>query len=142
MRMKLFGSFTFAVALALSAGACGGDDGGTPSGPSGGGGGGGGTTDPPVATTTITITSSGANPRSITVSPGTRVTFINNDTRNHDMQSDPHPEHTACPELGTVGFITVGQTKLTGNLNTVRTCGFHDHNDPTNQSLLGTIRIQ
>ena len=142
MRMNLFGSGIFAVALALSAGACGGDDDGTQSGPSGGGGGGGGTTDPPVATSTITITASGVNPRSITVSPGTRVTFVNNDSRNHDMQSDPHPAHTDCPELGTVGFITVGQTKLTGNLNTVRTCGFHDHNDPTNQGLLGTIRIQ
>jgi hypothetical protein len=140
MRMKLFGSFIFAVALALSVGACGGDDDGTPSGPSGGGG--GGTTDPPVATSTITITSSGANPRSITVAPGTRVTFVNNDSRTHEMHSDPHPEHTDCPAINDVGFMTVGQTKLTGNLNTVRTCRFHDHNDPSNTSLQGSIVIQ
>lgn len=140
MRMKLFGSGVLAIALAVAAGACGGSDNGSgPSGPSGGGGG-GGTTDPPVATSTITITSSGASPRSITVSPGTRVTFVNNDSRQHDMQSDPHPAHTDCPEINE--FLQPGQTSTTDNLNTARTCGFHDHNDPTNQGLLGTIRIQ
>ena len=38
--------------------------------------------------------------------------------------------------------MTPGQTKLTGNLNTRRTCGFHDHNLPDNQSLQGSIVIQ
>ncbi len=142
MRMRLFGSGILAMTLAVTAAACGGDDSSGPSGPSGGGGGGGGggTTDPPVATTTITITSTGASPRSITVAPGTRVTFVNNDTRPHDMQSDPHPDHTDCPGINE--FIQPGQSSMTDNLNTVRTCGFHDHNDPTNQGLLGTIRIQ
>ena len=32
--------------------------------------------------------------------------------------------------MNDVGFMTPGQTKLTGNLNTVRTCGYHDHNQP------------
>ena len=73
---------------------------------------------------------------------GTRVTFVNTDTRVHDMNSDPHPEHTDCPEINQVGFMTPGQTKLTGNLNTRRTCGFHDHNLPDNQSLQGSIIIQ
>jgi hypothetical protein len=141
--MRLCGSATFVIAMALAAGACGGGGGSTPSGPSGGsGGGGGGTADPPVATSTITITASGANPRSITVSPGTRVTFINNDSRNHDMSSDPHPDHTDCPAINDVGFMTAGQTKSTGNLNTVRTCRFHDHNDPFNTALQGSIVIQ
>ena len=120
------------VLLAAVAG-CSGDS-SSPSSPSGGG--------TPTATDTITITSSGANPRSITVSPGTRVTFINNDGRAHDMASDPHPEHTTCPELNQVGFLSPGQSRASGNLNTVRTCGFHDHNDPGNTSLTGTIRIQ
>jgi hypothetical protein len=70
------------------------------------------------------------------------VTYINNDGRAHDMASDPHPEHTTCPELNQVGFLSPGQSRASGNLNTVRTCGFHDHNDPGNTSLTGTIRIQ
>ena len=41
-----------------------------------------------------------------------------------------------------VGFLTPGQTKLTGNLNTVRTCGFHDHDQSENRNLQGTIVIQ
>ena len=57
------------------------------------------------------------SPKTITVSAGARVTFINNDSRVHDMESDPHPEHTNCPEINQVGFMTPGQTKLTGNLN-------------------------
>jgi plastocyanin len=97
---------------------------------------------PPTSTTTITITSSGVSPRDITVSPGSRVTFINNDSRSHEMNSDRHPDHTDCREINAISFIAAGQTKLTDNLNTVRTCGFHDHNQPSNTSLQGTIRIQ
>jgi plastocyanin len=100
------------------------------------------TGNPPVATATITITAAGANPQRITVSPGTRVTFINNDTRSHEMNSDPHPQHGDCPGIDDVGFLLPGQTKLTGNLNTVRTCGFHDHNLPTVTSLQGQIVVQ
>lgn len=58
------------------------------------------------------------------------------------MSSDPHPTHTDCPEINQVGFLTAGQTKQTGNLTTARTCGFHDHNRPTDASLQGTITIQ
>ena len=70
------------------------------------------------------------------------MTFTNSDIRTHDMESDPHPVHTDCPEINQAGFMTPGQTKLTGNLNTRRTCGFHDHDMSENQSLQGTIIIQ
>ena len=113
------------------------------------GGGGGGTptsptppTTPPVATTTITITAAGVSPQRITVSPGTRVTFINNDTRSHEMNSNPHPTHGDCPPIDDVGFIAPGQSKQTGNLNATRTCGYHDHNQPDVGSLQGQIVVQ
>lgn len=73
---------------------------------------------------------------------GTRVTFVNNDTRVHEMDSNPHPEHTDCPEINQIDLITPGQTKLTGNLNTPRTCGFHDHLNPNTTNLMGSIVIQ
>jgi plastocyanin len=135
------------LCIALFATACGGSDTPTnPSPPTGGGGGGtggGGTGgNPPVATTTITITATGVSPQRITVSPGTRVTFVNNDNRNHEMNSDPHPQHGDCPGIDDVGFLAPGQTKMTGNLNAVRTCGFHDHNQPTVTSLQGQIVVQ
>ena len=120
------------VAAGLAAG-CGGDS--DPStGPSGGGGG-------STNTTTITLTSSGASPRDITVALGSRVTFVNNDSTPHDMDSNPHPEHTDCPPLN-IGFIAPGASGVSQNLTTARVCGFHDHNQPTNTNFQGTIRIQ
>lgn len=121
-----------AAALAAAAG-CGGDS-GSPS-PSPGPGTG-------TIAATITITAAGASPRDVTIAPGSRVTFVNNDTRNHDMQSDPHPEHTDCPAMAQVGFLTPGQSKTSGNFNTTRNCGFHDHNLPDVASLQGVIRVQ
>jgi plastocyanin len=97
---------------------------------------------PTPGTSTITITSTGVSPRILPISAGSRVTFVNNDNRVHDMASDPHPEHTACPAINDVGFLQPGQSRTTGNLNTPRSCGFHDHNQPTNTSLQGTITIQ
>ena len=113
---------------------CGGSN---PAGPSGGGSGGSGGT----VAATITITAAGASPRNVTVAAGSRVTFVNNDNRPHDMNSDPHPEHTNCPAIN-VGFIAAGASGTTQNLTTVRSCGFHDHNQPDVVSLQGTITIQ
>jgi len=96
----------------------------------------------PGGGTTITITASGVSPRALTVPAGSRVTFVNSGTRTHDMASNPHPEHTDCPELNQVGFLTPGQSRTTGNLNTPRTCGYHDHNRDSDASLQGSITIQ
>lgn len=121
------------LVLAGLAAGCGGS---SPSSPSPSGGGGGSTN-----TTTITITASGVSPKDITVPVGSRVTFVNNDLVGHDMNSDPHPEHTQCPDLN-VGFIAAGQSRQSLNLNAARTCTYHDHNQPSNSNLQGTIRIQ
>lgn len=129
-----------ALLLALAASACGGGDSSptpTPSSPSPTPSPGGGTSG-----ATITITSSGVSPRAVTVSAGSRVTFVNNDSRAHDMASNPHPSHTDCPAINDVGFLQPGQNRQTGNLNTPRTCGYHDHNLSSDTSLQGTITIQ
>jgi plastocyanin len=123
--------------IAMAGIACGGgDDGGPTTNPTPP------NTQPPVATTTITITANGVSPQRITVPVGSRVTFINNDSRPHEMNSDPHPNHGDCPPIDDVGFLAAGQTKLTGNLTVARTCGFHDHNQPTVASLTGQIIVQ
>jgi plastocyanin len=97
---------------------------------------------PPVATNTITITAAGASPRNIQVAAGSRVLFINNDTRSHNMSSDPHPDHNDCPEINQAGLLAPGQRRETGNLVQVRTCGFHDHDLPEVATLRGTIVIR
>ena len=106
------------VLVATLCASCGGS--GSPSTPS----------DPSAANRTINITANGASPTSLTIAPGTRVLFVNNDTRSHNMTSDPHPEHDQCPEINVVGLLSPGRSRETGNMNTVRTCGFHDHDDP------------
>ena len=119
-----------AAALAIS---CGGSSPTTTS-PTGG-------TTPPAAAT-IVISNNAVSPQTITVTPGSRVTIINNDSRAHDMDSDPHPEHTDCPELNLIGFLSPGQSRESGNLNTVRKCGIHDHGSPGTAALKATITIQ
>ena len=96
----------------------------------------------PTLTNTITITASGASPLNIQIAPGTRVLFRNNDSRSHNMASDPHPEHSDCTEINQVGLLAAGQTRETGNLNTVRTCRFHDHDMPDSPTLSGAIVIR
>ena len=91
----------------------------------------------------MTIGSNGSiSPAAVAITRGGRVTIINNDSRAHDMSSDPHPEHTQCPEINQIGFLTSGQQRTSGNFNTARTCTFHDHNQPDTAGLKGTIVIQ
>jgi len=97
---------------------------------------------PSVQTNTITITASGASPRNIQIALGTRVMFINNDSRSHNMTSDPHPDHNDCPDINQVGFLSAGQSRETGNLVIARTCGFHDHDNPGQANLQGQIVIR
>jgi plastocyanin len=109
-------------------------------------GGGGNTAPAPVPGQTnpftFTITSAGVAPKELTVSPGTRVLFVNNDSRRHDMASDPHPEHDDCIEINSVGVLNPGQNRETGNLVTLRTCGVHDHDNPNNESLKARIIVK
>ena len=124
-----------ALTLTIACAGCGGSDGGgTPTSP---------TENPGTVGATITIGTNGVvSPREVTVTPGSRVTFVNNHTAAHDMTSDPHPEHTLCPALNQVGFLSVGQSRTSGNLNTPGVCTYHDHINDTNANLRGTIRIQ
>jgi plastocyanin len=97
----------------------------------------------PTDSATITIGADGrVTPSTVTITRGGRVTMVNNHNRAHDMASDPHPEHTTCPELNQWGFLQAGQQRTSGNLNTARTCGFHDHNEPNNNGLKGQVIIQ
>jgi len=124
-----------ALSLALGAAACGGSTVEQPGAPS-----------PGPATSnsssiTVTITAAGLNPKTITAPKGGTLVFVNNDSVTHVPASNPHPVHTDCPELN-VGPLTPGQSKPSQTLNTARTCGFHDHNDPQNDKFKGTLTVQ
>ncbi len=119
--------------LAIGSG-CGGS---SPTSPSTGGGG------TAVSGATITIGSDGSvSPVQVTISVGQSVTFVNNDSRSHSMNSDPHPLHTDCPPLNAVSVIAPGQTRASDALTSARTCRYHDHNDPENAKLMGSVVIR
>ena len=132
MSVRILGSAILVSGLILAASACGGD--GSPTSPAGNDG---------TIAATITIDATGnVTPKEVTVPAGSRVTFTNNHTAAHEMTSDPHPEHSLCPSLNSVGFLSPGQSKTSSNLNTPMTCTYHDHINDTNAALRGTIRVQ
>lgn len=124
--------------------ACGGGSPTSPGGGSGSGSGGVGSTGAVGAVgATITIgANSAVSPAQVTIATGQSVTFTNNDTRSHDMSSDPHPTHTNCPSIANVGVLQPGQSKTTFGFASAGRCGYHDHNNPDSAGLRGNIVIQ
>lgn len=120
--------------LAVAFAACGGSGGGSPTSPAG--------DDGPIAAMIVIDATGNVTPKDVTVPVGSRVTFTNNHNTNHQMASDPHPEHTLCPPLNTVGTLTPGQSRTSSNLNTPMVCTYHDHINDTDAKLRGTIRVQ
>lgn len=121
--------------------------GGSPSSPSGGGSGSSvvvrSTGSVGAVGATITIGANGAvSPSQVTVSVNQSVTFTNNSTVPRDMESDPHPAHTACPSIANVGLLQPNQSKTTFGFANAGTCGYHDHNDSGNSGLQGRITVQ
>ena len=138
--MSVYGKVLLTAATALALAACGGDS-SSPTGstqvisPSTGSAG-------PTGAT-ITITAAGVSPSQVSITVGQSVTFINNDTRAHEMASDPHPTHGTCPGIENgLGTLATGQTKLTQGFATAGTCGFHDHLNSGTANLQGTITIR
>lgn len=125
-----------AAGLAASSG-CGGGGGGysTPAAPSSPAAAAGG------PTTTIRITATGVNPKEVRIEIGSRVLFVNEDTRSHEMMSDPHPLHTGCPEINQVADLAPGQSRPTGTFGATRNCGFHDNRQDGVTSLRGNIIV-
>jgi plastocyanin len=98
-------------------------------------------TPPPGGAATVTISGGIVTPRQVEINVGQRVAFVNNDTSAHEIASNPHPIHTDCPPINEVGGLAPGTARLTGVFTLARTCGYHDHGQPDNTNLQGTIII-
>jgi hypothetical protein len=124
-----------ALAAAIGIAACGGSSSGAgtiPSGPC----------TPSSSPNTLVIQNNTICPQALIVTRGTQLTILNSDSRAHEMNSDPHPEHNDCPELNQIGHLEPLQSRQSGNLNTARRCGLHDHTSPDTAALKATITIQ
>lgn len=95
------------------------------------------TTEAQMAKTTVTVTASGFEPKTITIKAGDTVTWMNNDTKTHNVSSDPHPIHTTYTTLNLGNFMAGKTTTLTfPNKGTYQ---YHDHLFP---SFTGTVVVE
>jgi plastocyanin len=80
---------------------------------------------------------SGFFPQTMTVAPGTKVTWISLDGSQPFVASDPHPIHTAQPGLQS-GTLRMGET-FSYVFTQTGAWGYHNHNAP---SQTGTVTVQ
>jgi hypothetical protein len=73
---------------------------------------------------------------------GGRLTFVNQDSVAHDIQSGPPHVHTDCPEIGGAGFLLPGQTRSTDPLDRLVSCTFHDHHYETDPRFSGRVTVE
>ena len=101
-------------------------------------------TDPPSAgnpATTISLGAAGLSPTSLQLSPGSTVTFENDDGVEHLIRSDPYPADTDCPELN-VQLLSPAMSQTATMGSTPKTCGFHDDLHATDTAFQGSIVVK
>lgn len=99
------------------------------------GGGNGTGTCTPEDTATITITGSGVTPTAVCVLPNGTVTFRNDDTASHDIQSG-----ATCTQLN-LGVIAAGGSATTEPFPTETVCQFRDELNPDNAAFQGLVAV-
>jgi len=90
---------------------------------------------------TVTYTSSGPSPKTLTVRAGDGVRFRNSSSAQVWPASDPHPTHGNCPGFDAMRGLRSGE-EYTLTFPDVKTCAYHNHLDPDNSALRGTIIVQ
>lgn len=78
----------------------------------------------------VKVSSSGFSPQNITITVGESVTWINEDSENHQIQSAVHPTHQLYPPLNTVGLLKSGEKKSL-SFPEAGTYKYHDHLNPS-----------
>jgi plastocyanin len=90
---------------------------------------------------TVRYTASGVTPEKITVFAGDAVTFVNGTSTAVWPASDPHLTHSGCPEFDARRGLRNGE-EYTLIFDSAKTCTYHDHLDPTNDTHRGTITVR
>lgn len=90
----------------------------------------------------VNLKDSGPEPRSLDISKGDTVKFINNGTRPFWVASDPHPIHNLCPGFDAVhGLIHNESWSHIFKFDAPKTCSYHNHVDVTTVMYRGSINI-
>lgn len=85
----------------------------------------------------VQISSSGFLPKDITVKVGESVTWVNEDTVDHAVNSIVHPTHLVYPPLN-LGVVKPADKKSL----TFPTAGTYKYHDHLNPSLVGSVTVQ
>ncbi|MBI2596335.1 cupredoxin domain-containing protein [Candidatus Daviesbacteria bacterium] len=87
---------------------------------------------------TVAITADGFSSKEVRIKAGGTVTWVNNDPDSHQVNSDPHPTHTAYPPLNTISLLKLGEKKslMFPDQGTYK---YHDHLNP---SLSGSVVVE
>ncbi len=85
----------------------------------------------------VTLTESGYSPATLTIKVGDTVTWTNTGSKNSNVSSDPHPQHTTYSPLN-LGMLKPGDS-LSLKFDTAGTYTYHNH---LNESQRGTIIVK
>jgi hypothetical protein len=92
----------------------------------------------PLVEPVVSIGATGVTPQILHILGDTGITFINRDTRAHEIRSDPHPGHTECA-LMNLGPIPGGSSRETVKIVSGQGCGYHVEGDPASRSFQGFV---
>lgn len=87
---------------------------------------------------TIEITKDGFIPATLSVPKGSRVTWINKDSKPHRVASNPHPDHNGLKGFDALDIIGP-DGRYSFIFDAVGSFGYHDHLNPT---VNGTIIVK
>lgn len=96
----------------------------------------------PAGPVTVTITTTGFSPTEVTITAGSRVTFVNADRFGRDIVSGLDHVSRDCPEVDVVGFLGPGQSRDTAVIEPPKTCRFHEHSNLGNPAYQGRIVVR
>lgn len=85
----------------------------------------------------VTVTSSGFSPKNITIKVGEKVSWMNEDSESHQVNSAVHPTHQVYPPLNLGNIQTGGKVSL--SFPDAGTYKYHDHLNP---SLTGSVTVE
>lgn len=95
---------------------------------------------PPPGGFVVSITPTGVSPQVLHVWEGRKAGFVNEDTRPHAVFADPHPAHSDCSGLLSVGTLAPGERRDVANLP-IDACYYHDEGDPGNRAFQGLVLV-
>lgn len=86
----------------------------------------------------VSITKSGFVPANLSIKPGTKVTWTNDDSEPHRIASNPHPSHTGLAGLDSKEPPLGPKASYSYTFETAGTFTYHDHYHP---ALNGAVKV-